>query len=108
VNGPDGFCRVVIDVLTLIQRAKKTGFCGTGFFAVNLFDVNVLSVFRPGGEYPRNVITDNDVIPCAVIYIHVQPQIIAAQRRSSIAPQMVISTSTIFQCFTANRFVGIT
>lgn len=39
-----------------------------------------------------------------VLYAH----IIAAQRNSSIAPQIAIKTSTIFQCFAANRFVGIT
>lgn len=103
-----GFAVLLLTFKRQFNAPKKTGFCGTGFFAVNLFDVNLSSVFRPGGEYPQKGITDNDVIPCAVIYIHVQPQIIAAQRRSSIAPQMAISTSTIFQCFTANRFVGIT
>ena len=35
------------------------------------------------------------------------PQIIAAQRRRSMAPQMAISTTTIFQCFFAKRCVGI-
>lgn len=35
------------------------------------------------------------------------PHIMAAQRNNSIAPQMAMSTSTIFQCFFEKRFVGI-
>jgi hypothetical protein len=31
----------------------------------------------------------------------------AAQRNSSMAPQMAINTTTIFQCFFEKRFVGI-
>jgi hypothetical protein len=37
----------------------------------------------------------------------IYPQIIAAQRSRSMAPQIAINTTTIFQCLLANRFVDI-